>query len=458
MRKRISLKIGILFFILMILIELSLFFVLYTNISNHQIDEVLDGLLARGSGHRDVLEKKFDQTTMEHVALMESEAVTDVVITDERGKILASSSGLDDYKEKLIRNYGQTQKEEGRIIEREWKTAPYVATLSPIEIEGERKGYVYMFSPSTIIRDLTSYLSNQFVFIMALTLIITLVVVFTLSKLITKPLIRMKEETEKLSRGETTVELNDHYNDELGVLARSINKLSDDLERMKQERNDFLSSISHELRTPLTYLKGYADIASREQTDEVNKQKYLKIIKEESENLTSMVQQLFQLAKMDENAFTIQPEQCDIKSLLIQAEESMYPLFTKNEIEVTNTCPSELNFYADPVRFKQVIVNILENAILYSGPHSNVHVAVSNQAAEVEIKIKDDGPGVPEDALPHLFDRLYRVEKSRARELGGSGLGLSIVKEIVEMHGGSVKAKNERGLAIIMKWPKEGDL
>ncbi|MGI8314562.1 sensor histidine kinase [Halobacillus mangrovi] len=442
----------------MILIELSLFFVLYTNISNHQINEVLDGLLARGSGHRDVLEKKFDQTTMEHVALMETEAITDVVITDERGEILASSSGLDNYQEKLIQSYGQTEKEEDSIIEREWKTAPYVATLSPIEIEGERKGYVYMFSPSTVIRNLTSYLSNQFIFVMALTLIITLIVVFTLSKLITKPLIRMKEETEKLSRGETTVELNDHYNDELGVLARSINKLSEDLERMKQERNDFLSSISHELRTPLTYLKGYADIASREHTDEANKRKYLDIIKEESEKLASMVQELFQLAKMDENTFTIQPEICEIKPLLIQAEESMYPIFSKNKIAVTNTCPSGLCFYADPVRFKQVIVNILENVIQYSGPDSNVHIAVINQTAEVEIKIKDDGPGVPEDSLPHLFDRLYRVEKSRSRELGGSGLGLAIVKEIVKMHGGSVKAKNEKGLAIIMKWPKEGDL
>ncbi|MGP4078052.1 sensor histidine kinase [Halobacillus sp. K22] len=456
MRRRISLKLGMLFFILMILIELSLFFVLYTNISNHQIDEVLDGLLARGGSHRDVLEKNFDQATLNHVALMESEAETDVVITDEKGQILSSSSNLEEYQRKLIQSQKKGQAGQGRIIESEWKTEPYVATLSPIVRNGEVEGYVYMFSPSTIIRNLTAHLSQQFIFVMILTLLVTLIVVFTLSKLITKPLIRMKEETEKLSRGETTVELDEHYKDELGILARSINRLAEDLERMKQERNDFLSSIAHELRTPITYLKGYADIASREQTNESDRQHYLMIIKEESENLTTMIKQLFHLAQMDENTFAIHPERCEVKSLLAQAEESIYPFLNKHEAEITIECPSDLYIYADPVRFKQVIVNILDNAIRYSGKSPVISIEVLEKPDTCEIRLKDQGPGVPEEALPYLFERLYRTDKSRSREYGGTGLGLAIVKEIVEMHLGKVEASNEQGLLIIMNWPKEG--
>ncbi|WP_153464229.1 sensor histidine kinase [Sediminibacillus terrae] len=458
MKKSISLKIGLLFFILMTIIELSLFFILYTNISNYQIDEVLEGLLSRGSSHRNVLEKKFDQSTLNHVALMETEAVTDVVITDNQDKILTSSSAIDSFQKELIQKYRTSPNDQGMIIEEQWKNSPYVATLSPIIINGELRGNVYMFSPSSIIRDLTSHLSQQFIFVMVLILVVTLVVVFTLSKQVTKPLIRMKEETEKLSSGETNVELSEHYNDELGVLAHSINRLAEELERMKKERNDFLSSIAHELRTPLTYLKGYADIASREQTDEEDRRKYLEIIKEETESLTAMVQQLFQLAKMDENAFAIQPEVREVKPLLFEAKEKMYPLITNNEAEVSIDCSDGIDIYADPIRFRQVIMNLLDNALRYSGEQPRIHIQVNNLHTRVLIKVRDEGSGVPEEFLPYLFDRLYRIDKSRSRGLGGTGLGLAIVKEIVEIHGGKVEAMNQEGLCIQVSWPKEGSL
>ncbi|WP_082235465.1 sensor histidine kinase [Halobacillus massiliensis] len=458
MKKSISLKIGMLFFILMTIIELSLFFVLYTNISNYQIDEILDGLLTRGGSHRDVLEKRFDQSTLNHVALMESETVTEVVITDNKGEVLSSSAPIDLFQRELIKEYKRSPKDQGIIIEGQWKTAPYVATLSPIIINSELQGNVYMFSPSSIIRNLITHLSQQFIFVMGLILVVTMIVVFTLSKLVTKPLIRMKEETEKLSSGETNVELNEHYNDELGVLAQSINRLSEDLERIKQERNDFLSSIAHELRTPLTYLKGYADIASREQTAEVDRRKYLEIIKEETESLTSMIHQLFQLAKMDENTFAINPQICELKPLLLEAKEKMYPLISTNKAEVNIDSSEGIDIYADPVRFNQVIMNLLDNALRYSGGHPRVFIKVQNQQKRVLITIKDEGPGVPEESLPYLFDRLYRIDKSRSRNLGGTGLGLAIVKEIVEIHGGKVEALNQNGLCIQLSWPKEGSL
>nr|WP_176140560.1 HAMP domain-containing sensor histidine kinase [Halobacillus salinus] len=447
-----------LFFVLMMIIELSLFFVLYTNISSHQIEEVLDGLLTRGGSHRDVLEKKFDQTTLTHVALMESEAGTDVVVTDENGKILSHSSSIEPTQRELIEDHLFPIERQGTIIEDQWKTAPYVATMSPIEMDGEFKGNVYMFSPSTIIRDLTSHLSRQFLFVMILIIIVTFIVIIALSRLITKPLIKMKEETEKLSRGDTKVELNEHYNDELGVLAHSINRLAEDLERVKQERNDFLSSIAHELRTPLTYLKGYADIAAREQTDKKERIKYLKIIKEEANNLSSMIQHLFQLAKMDENTFKIEPEKCEVKPLILQAKEKVYPLISAYGADVQVECPDNIFVYADPVRFTQVMVNLLDNAIQYSGESPSVSLHVKPQRDKVTITVQDEGPGVPEESLPYLFNRLYRTDKSRSRNSGGSGLGLAIVKEIVEMHGGRIGVSNQGGLRVEMLWPKEGNV
>ncbi|UOR12038.1 HAMP domain-containing sensor histidine kinase [Halobacillus amylolyticus] len=457
MKNKISLKLGFLFLILMVLIELILFFVLYTNLSNQRIDEVLNGLLARGGGHRDVLENNFDPSTLAHVALMESEAMTDVVITDTRGEIIAASTELEPGMRELINLPLGNLTHHGRVIEKRWKTEPYVATLSPIKVGGELEGYVYMFSPSFIISEIISQLSNQFILVMGITLVITIVTVYILTKLITKPLIHMKEETEKLSKGETRIDLKYSHNDELGVLAQSITRLGKDLDRLKHERHEFLSSIAHELRTPLTYLKGYADIVSKPEMDSGNRQKYLTIIKEEAKHLTNMVEQLFQLARIDENSFSIQRKKQVIFPLLRQVRNRMYPLLEEKEIELYISCPDGVSIYIDETRFQQVMNNIIDNAITYSPQKSTISIRVLAEDSYVVITVTDEGPGVPEESLPYLFDRLYRLEKSRSRAYGGSGIGLAIVKEIVEVHEGRVFARNLKhgGLSIIMHWPKE---
>ncbi len=457
MFNKISIKLGFLFFVLMIFVELILFFILYTNISNQRIEEVMDGLLARGRSHRDVLEENFNPSTLDHVALMESEAVTDVVITDVSGKVITASTELEPGMKELIQQPISGLTHHGRVIEKGWKSKSYVATLSPIEVEGNLKGYVYMFSPSFIIHDIISQLSNRFVLVMGITLMITVITVCILTRFITKPLIRMKEETEKLSKGETDVHLNYKHNDELGILSQSITRLAKDLERLKQERHDFLSSISHELRTPLTYLKGYADIASKPEVDPRSREEYLAIIQEETRHITDMVDQLFQLAKIDENSFTIKRKKLALYPLLRQTQNRMYPLLEEKDIDLHITCSDNVSIFMDETRFQQVMNNTLDNAIRYSPQQSDVSIHVKEEANYVVISVSDEGPGVPEESLPYLFDRLYRLEKSRSRVHGGSGIGLAIVKEIVEIHGGEVYAKNLKhgGLSIIMHWPKE---
>ncbi|SIS66211.1 sensor histidine kinase [Salimicrobium salexigens] len=455
MRRKLSVKLGLLFFILMLLIELSLFFILYTSISTQRITEVMDGLLARGAGHKDVLENNFDASTLRHVTLMEAEASTDVIIANTEGDIIHRSSEGKPFQEEVVRRTTAAPESGSRIIEDNWRENPYVATLSPIMIDGEYRGSVYMFSPSETIRDILSQLSKQFLIVMGMITFITLVLVFALSQIITRPLIRMQRVTEKLSEGTADMELDDRYNDELGTLAFSINRLSEDLERLKKERNDFLSSVAHELRTPLTYVKGYADVASRRGISEAEREKYLTIIREEADQLTSMVRQLFQLAKMEENAFVIEPSVTHLSSLLEEVATQVEPFIEEKQAQLTIHVPDDLYVTADRTRMKQVLVNIIQNALLYGGELPVIQVEGERTEQGVRVCISDQGPGVPEESLPHLFERLYRVDKARSREQGGSGLGLAIVKEIVEMHGGTVKAFNENGLTILITLPEE---
>ncbi|WP_160913982.1 sensor histidine kinase [Halobacillus litoralis] len=455
MKHKISIKLGLLFLISMILIELLLFAVLYTTVSSHRINEVMEELLTRGAGHRDVLENNFDESTLAHVALMESEAVTEVIITDGDGNILSESFNGETYPDVFYEAIDGKAEEKERIIEDEWRTEPYVATLSPIIVENEEIGKVIMFSPSEVIRSIIGHLTRQFVLVMVVLILVTVLIVGALSKFITRPLIRMKEVTENLSTGKVEEYLDEHPNDELGVLASSINRLSEDLERIKKERHDFLSAIAHELRTPLTYVKGYADVASKKETSFKDKDKYLNIIKEEATHLTDMVQQLFQLAKMDENSFVIEAQLLDVSCILAEVKEHLEPALEEKKARLVLDVPSNTKIYADPMRFKQVFFNIVENGLRYGGEETKIAITAGTEKQHVIIRISDNGPGVPESALPYLFERLYRVDKARSREIGGTGLGLSIVREIIELHGGVVKAFNDEGLTILITWPKE---
>src|SRR5690625_7783441 len=149
---------------------------------------------------------------------------------------------------------------------------------------------------------------------------------------------KMKEATEQLSKGKNKVQLHMERKDELGELAGSIMRLSSDLERIKNDRNEFLASISHELRTPLTYIKGYADIISKQDITDEERKEYLDIIREETEHLTVLVKNLFDLARMDENKFVINRKNIIFRQLIQTIEEQIDPVLEEKNITLYSYC------------------------------------------------------------------------------------------------------------------------
>ncbi|WP_316252533.1 HAMP domain-containing sensor histidine kinase [Bacillus aquiflavi] len=263
-----------------------------------------------------------------------------------------------------------------------------------------------------------------------------------LTNMLTKPLIKMKKATKEMSKGDFTVSLPKLGDDELGDLAKSIQVLADDLNYLKLERNEFLASISHELRTPLTYVKGYADITRRHHISEKDRQKYLNIIYEESIRLSNLIKELFELAKIDENTFTIHKENIEICSFFKKIHTKMAPAFYNREIQLEVKCSKNHIVSVDPIRFEQIILNLLDNALKYSEQNSTTTIEVSELDNKTYFYIKDEGQGIPKEHLPYIFERFYRVDKSRARASGGKGLGLAIVKELVEAHNGSISVES----------------
>lgn len=441
--KRISVQLGFYFLIVTLLIESVLFILLYYSLVNNRVNEEMTALLKRGNSHRDVLEKHFDSQTISHVALMESEAETKVVITNTNKEILANSNDIDSTIKRHIIGMIADTNHNGTIVENHWKTSNYICTVSPIIIEGKMQGYVYMFLGTSSIKQMIAGLTKQFLVAGAVTFILTFITIFLLSRLLTKPLLRMKHATEKMSHGDLSVSLTSTRNDEIGELAVSIQTLANDLHYMKKERSEFLASVAHELRTPLTYVRGYADIAMKNSTSPEQRQRYLSIIRDEADSITNLVQDLFLLAQMENHNFSIQAREVHLQTFLSRIVTKVNMMYEAKHIHVSSTCSSSLSIVLDEQRFEQVIVNILNNAYAHSAEHSRIIISVTEHKTQIEIAIQDTGEGIPKEDIPHIFERFYRVDKARSRSTGGTGLGLAIVKEIVELHDGEITVTSE---------------
>ncbi|RAK17169.1 HAMP domain-containing protein [Anoxybacillus vitaminiphilus] len=455
--RKISFKLGLLFFVFVLGIETVLFVSLYITLVHSRINEEFEQLLARGNNHRDVLEKNYDSSTLEHVTMMESEAVTDVVITDDKGNILYFSDHILPFAKRIIKNEVKNIPHDGMIVQKNWQKESHISTVSPIRVDGKIKGYVYMFQNTASIQNMIYKLKHHFIIVGILSVFLTIITIAFLSRVITIPLIRMKQATEKLSKGDFSVRLQVKGEDELAQLGKSIQTLARDLEYLKKERNEFLASISHELRTPLTYVKGYADIARRPNIKEEEREKYLTIIYEEAEHMQKLVKDLFELAKMDQHSFQIHKSSTNLCSFLRKVYEKMHPAFQAKNMSLIYHCDGNITVHIDQKRFEQVMMNLLDNALKYSEQGSTVSIDVRTEKKNIVMIVSDEGRGIPEEDLPHIFERFYRVDKSRSRASGGTGLGLAIAKEIIEAHGGSIYADSiyGKGTKMMITLPEE---
>jgi two-component system, OmpR family, sensor histidine kinase ArlS len=448
---KISIKLGLWFFVCIVLIEAFSMMFLHNNLVHSQVHQELQSLQARGNSHRAILEINADTANLHHIGLMESQTDTDVVIKSIQGEILVSSSKLNDSMKMIINQPINNLPRKGLILQSDWKNEEYIATVTAFKRNGEKTGYVYMFKNTDEVQKLITQLNKHFILASFLILFFILITIFFLSKALTKPLISMKEATKKLSKGDFTVTLPTPSHDELGELSQSIQTLATDLKFLKQERNEFLASISHELRTPLTFITGYADIAKRKGLDEKDRAQYLDIIHEESGRVSRLLNELFDLAKLDQNTFSIHKENVDLNGFLQSVYDKVLPAFKNKGISLKLVCPENYSINLDPARFEQVILNLLDNSLKYSNKNTTTYLRAIEENGTIQITIKDQGIGIPQEDVPYIFDRLYRVDKSRSRATGGFGLGLAIVKQLVEAHGGNITVESQIGRGTCFK-------
>lgn len=222
-----------------------------------------------------------------------------------------------------------------------------------------------------------------------------------------------------------------------------------DLTRLKQlerTREEFVANVSHELRTPLSLIKGYVEtlLDGAKDNPEVAT-KFLQTIQRNSERLQFLIEDLLTISELESGRLKMNLQSVRVRSLVDRVLEDFKTQAESRQVELKNDVP-DLTARGDSDRLQQVLGNLIGNAIKYG--RSDGHVSVGGQLSggnSIELCVRDDGPGIPPEALERVFERFYRVDKARSREQGGTGLGLSIVKHIVQSHGGKVWAKSEVG-------------
>jgi two-component system phosphate regulon sensor histidine kinase PhoR len=233
-----------------------------------------------------------------------------------------------------------------------------------------------------------------------------------------------------------------------------------DITRIKQlemVRQEFVSNVSHELRTPLAIFRGYLEtLADNPDLPEEEKRRILETMQRHSDRLNALVEDLMVLTRLEsrqmEAEFTTVRVDAFFQQLLRDWSIRMKTGEATVELEMAAALPT---VDVDQLRLEQVMFNLLENAVAYSAAPRRIVISAASQDGRMEIRVTDNGMGIPPGDLPHIFERFYRVDKGRSRNSGGTGLGLSIVKHIVQTHGGTVHAESEfgKGTAIVLRLP-----
>jgi heavy metal sensor kinase len=233
--------------------------------------------------------------------------------------------------------------------------------------------------------------------------------------------------------------------DELGRLAQTINAMIARLERSFAEVRRFTADASHELRTPLTSIRAETEVALGNRLTAEDYQELLRSILEECERLTRLTDQLLTLCREDAGTKRPPGEPVDLGRLVGDVVETIRPLAEAKQLQLGSSRNGLLTIRGDEARLRQVFYNLLDNAIKYTPPGGRITVQLDQGEGAAVVRVCDTGIGIPPDHLPHVFDRFYRVDRSRSREQGGTGLGLSIAQSIVAAHGGTIHLDSAPG-------------
>lgn len=394
----------------------------------------------------------------EYLMLFDHSEGISSLITDANGKILYSSSPSNPKGERLPGEILQLiQKEKGvvaesgyyGVLEKSGDQAPKL--LYAVEMKGG--DILLLRKPLSGINE-SVLIAGQFTLFSGLFLILVGgVAVKVLSNRITRPIINMSSVAESISNLDFSKRVRYDSEDEIGKLGTSINrmsdKLSENLNSLKldvERRKELVANISHELKSPIGVIKGYAEgLQYGLATDDDKMERYCTVIVEECNRMDSLVRELLHLSMLESGLFRVQRRNFDLSDLIQNVVRKFEPALKERDIYPELVVNPGLTVHADPELMEQVVINFLENAMNHADPDKQIKITAKGGGGSFRIDVFNSGKPLSDEEMLRVWDVFYKTDKSRSRQYDGHGIGLSIIRLIAQLHGGTVGVDNENG-------------
>lgn len=408
-----------------------------------------------------------DRLTEENVAaamaVVEETGLSRILVTDDAGRVLydtrETGSAVGEYSfyteivQALLGNDAFTSNYSSGAF-RSRASSP---VLYQNQIIGAVYAYEYDRSQGALLEGLQANLLRLSAIIGAVVLCLSMV----LSRALTRKMALLLTAIRQVREGAYSHRAQIKGHDEIAQIGQEFNSLTDRLQTTENARRRFVSDASHELKTPLAAIRLLTDsILQTDNIDRATAREFVSDIGAEAERLSRITEDLLRLTRLDSGVLE-PPTVVDVLPVLKQVLRMMILVAQEKEIDLTYRAAEGCTVLATKDEIHQIIYNLTDNAVKYSPPHSSVQVTLAREGEQVVLTVEDNGAGIPEEDLPRIFERFYRVDKARSRAAGGTGLGLSIVSDTVKRRGGTVEAGNRPGGGAVftVRWPwrKEGE-
>lgn len=317
----------------------------------------------------------------------------------------------------------------------------------PVVSESQIKGCMILSTSIEYIVEQTALIRWQMLLVIMVTGALVLIISALISGAMVQPIRDLTQGIIRIGQGDFRHRVSIDGRSELALMADTFNDMTQRLEDIDRTRNEFVANASHELKTPMASIKVLVETLqhqkeySKDMTTE-----FLNDINSEIDRLTVMINELLTLVRQDEEGGELL--HCinfDFAELVDKVIRKLEPIAEQKHIAITQNLSNECNIYADAKLMERMCINLIENAVKYTEKDGRINIVLTQPNQNTKLVVEDTGVGIPKEELNYIFDRFYRVDKARARETGGSGLGLSIVKSIIRMHDGEVYAESQLG-------------
>ena len=342
----------------------------------------------------------------------------------------------------------------------------FYVSARPILRGDEPGAYLFVCASGQMLEAFVGRFGSNFLLSACLMLICASVLTMFLMRNLTEPLHRISEAAQKFGGGDFSVRVEDVDGDgEIADLARTFNTMAANLQEIDSSRGQFMGNIAHELRTPMTTIKGFIDGILDGTIPPELQNHYLQLVSQETGRLARLVQNMLDLSKLESGEYQVNARMFNIWETLTGVALSAEQRINDGQIDLEGlTMDERVLVYADPDLIHQVVYNLLDNAIKFTPPGGIIRFSVEKLGPEAEIAIWNSGQGISSDALPFVFDRFYKEDKSRGLHARGAGLGLHICKVLVNLSGGQIRVESKQGewcrfvFTLPVEVPGRGDL